>query len=204
MPLRRILLLALAAVLLPLQAPGTTVEAPEFKELVSQADYVVRGVVVAVSSEWREHQGQYYIASSVEVEVSEVIKGTPPDRVVLEMVGGRVGDDQLVVEGAPRFLVGEEDIFFVHGNGRMLSPLVGIMHGLYPVLHDFKTGRDHVLRSNGMPLYSEQDVSLPMTRLSSVKVRNPAAPPLTADDFIRQVRQTPGASFRATHPADEN
>ena len=88
--------------------------------------------------------------------------------------------------------IGEEDIFFVHGNGRMLSPFVGIMHGVYPVFHDFKSGQDLVLRSNGMPLYSEQDVSLPMTRLSAVKVQNPAAPPLTAAAFIRLVRNSPG------------
>jgi len=203
MPLRRpaaCLGLALA-LLLPLRSLATTVEAPEFKELTDTADYIVRGVVVDVSSEWREHEGRRYIASQVELEVLEVIRGTPPARVVLELLGGRVGEDELVIEGAPRFYVGDENIFFVRGNGRTIYPLVAIMHGVYPILHDFKTGQDHVLRSNGMPLYSEQDVSLPMTRLSSVKAKNPAALPMTADAFIRRVRHTP---TRATYPAVEN
>ena len=180
------------ALLLPLRALATTVEAPEFKDLVGLADYVVRGVVVSVSSEWRQTKdGRSYIASQIEIEVSDVIKGTSPQKVVLELVGGRVGDDELTIEGAPKFQIGEEDIFFVRGNGQQFYPLVGIMHGVYPILHNFNSGRDYVLRSNGMPLYSELDVSLPMTRLSSVKMQNPAAPPMTADAFIRLVRHLP-------------
>lgn len=188
--------------LLPLRLVATTVEAPEFRDLVDLADYVVRGTVVSVNSEWRQAaDGRNYIASQVELAVSDVIKGAPPQKVVLEMVGGRVGDDELVIEGAPKFQIGEEDIFFVRGNGRQFYPLVAIMHGLYPILHDFKSGQDHVLKSNGMPLYSEQDVSLPMTRLSPVKEQNPAAPPMTAEAFIRAIRHSP---VRATQPAVEN
>ncbi|MDI1335132.1 MAG: hypothetical protein PSU94_03020 [Lacunisphaera sp.] len=190
---RRLIYLGLAAtLLLPPGALATTVEPPEFKDLIGQADYVVRGVVVSLSSEWRQtDDGRRYIASQVEINVNDAIKGTPPEKVVLQFLGGRVGDDELVVEGAPKFQIGEEDIFFVHGNGRMISPFVGIMHGVYPVLHNFGSGQDYVLRSNGMPLYSEQDVSLPMTRLSDVKLQNPAAQPITAAAFIRQVRQVP-------------
>lgn len=190
MPLRRTPLPVLAALLLlPLRALATTVEAPEFTELVGLSDYVVRGVVVSVNPEWRQTaDGRRYIASQVEIEVTDAIRGTPPAKLVLEVLGGRVGDEELVVEGAPKFQVGEEDIFFVRGNGRIFYPLVGIMHGLYPILHDFKDGRDYVLKSNGMPLYSEQDVSLPMNRLPAAKVANPEAQPMTADAFIRQVR----------------
>ena len=192
MTYRRIACLGLALALLPpFRASATTVEAPEFKELVGLADYVVRGVVVSISSEWRQTpDGHSYIATQVELEVQDVIRGQPPASVVLDMLGGRVGEHELRVEGAPQFLIGDEGVFFVQGNGRLLSPLVGIMHGVYPILHDFNSGQDYVLRSNGMPLYSEQDVSLPMTRLSAVKVKNPAARPITADAFIRSVRQT--------------
>lgn len=192
MTYRRMACLGLAlALLLPLRAFATTVEAPEFKELVGLSDYVVRGVVVSISSEWRQTpDGRSYIATQVELEVQDVIRGQPPASVVLDMLGGRVGEHELRVEGAPQFLIGDEGVFFVHGNGRLLSPLVGIMHGVYPILHDFKSGQDYVLRSNGMPLYSEQDVSLPMNRLSAVKAKNPAARPITAEAFIRSVRQT--------------
>ena len=204
MPLRRLAVLGLAlALLLPLRLSATTVEAPEFNELVDLSDYVVRGVVTAISPEWRETaDGRRYIATRVELSVLDVIRGTPPAKLVLEVLGGRVGEDELVVEGAPRFLVGDESVFFVRGNGRIFFPLVGLMHGLYPILHDFKDGQDYVLKSNGMPLYRAEDVSLPMDRLSAAKASDPAARPMTVDAFIRQVRRS--SFIRPTSPAVEN
>ena len=190
------------ALLLPLAGRATTVEAPEFKELLSQSDYVVRGVVTSIDSEWRQtDDGRSYIASQVAIEVHDVLRGTPPATVVLQMVGGRVGEDELVVEGAPKLRLGEESIFFVQGNGRLFLPLTGLMHGVYPILHNFQGGADYVLRSNGMPLYSEQDISLPMSRVSKVKVKNPAARPLTAAAFSQLVRHVP---VTANQPALEH
>jgi hypothetical protein len=162
--------------------------APDFNTLVSQADYVVRAVVKSVTPEWREHKGEKFIVSKIELEVQEVIKGTPPTPLVLDIVGGKIGDEELKVEGAPTFLVGDEDILFVQGNGHQIYPLVAMMHGRYPIFRDAKTGEKLVLRSNGMPLYSEQDVSLPMNKLSAAKAQDPAAKPMTADSFIQKIR----------------
>jgi len=181
--------LALSLLALPLRSLATSVVAPDFGSLVGQSDYVVRAVVKSVTCEWREHNGQQYIASKIELEVREVIKGTPPSPLVLDVVGGKIGDEELTVEGAPKFLVGDEDILFVQGNGRQVYPLTAMMHGRYPIFRDAKSGERLVLRSNGMPLYSEQDVSLPMTKLSAVKEQDPAAKPMTADNFIRKIRE---------------
>ena len=190
--------LVLALLLLPLRVLGTSVVAPNFDNLVSLSDYVVRAVVTSVTPEWRENQGHKYIASKVTLEIREIIKGIPPQPLVLDMIGGRIGTDELLLEGAPKFQVGEENILFVHGNGRMIYPLVGIMHGVYPILRDSKTGTDYVLRSNGMPLYSAGDVSLPMTTLSPVKVQNPKAQPITAAEFSRSIRAVIPSAARKT------
>lgn len=186
--------------LLPFRALATTVEAPEFDQLVGKADYIVRAVTKSVTSEWREKAGRRFIATKVELDVKEVIRGHPPSPLVLDMIGGRMGEEELVIEGAPRFQVGEENILFVRGNGRQFYPLVAIMHGVYPIFHDPKSGRELVVRSNGMPLYSERDVSLPMTKLSEVKVRNPRAMPITAAAFIGKIR---AATPNSTTPARE-
>jgi len=180
--------LVLTLLLLPLSLRATSVIAPEFDSLVSQSDYVVRAVVRSVTAEWKENGPQKYIVSKVELEVRETIKGAAPEPLVLTMVGGKIGTEELRLEGAPQLQVGDEDIFFVQGNGQQIYPLVAIMHGLYPIMKDAKTGTEYVLRSNGMPLYSEQDVSLPMTTLSAVKVQNPQALPMVAAEFIRKVR----------------
>jgi hypothetical protein len=172
----------------PAPARATSVQAPEFTALVEQADYVVRAVVKSARSEWRETGGHRYIATKVTLEVREVIKGTPPLPLVLDFLGGRVGDDELIVEGVPRLTVGEEDILFVRGNGRAFYPLVGVMHGFYPIYRDQKSGQDYVARSNGMPLYHERDVSLPLMELSATKATDAQAKPMTAAAFASRIR----------------
>lgn len=172
-------------------AHATSVIAPEFDTLVNQADYIVRARVKAVDSERQDHEGQPRIITHVTLEVKEVIAGNPPSPLVLRMLGGRVGDEELIVEGAPKFHVGDEDVLFIRNNGRAFSPLVAVMHGRYPIHRDSKSGRDAVLRSNGVPLYDRSEVSLPMTNLSKTVMKkfNTAAP-LQPAEFIAQIRQS--------------
>jgi hypothetical protein len=77
------------------------------------------------------------------------------------MLGGKIDDKQMIVEGSPTFAVGDEHILFIRGNGVQFNPLVALMHGQYPVKKD-ATGRAYVSRSDGSPLRDEKDVSLPM------------------------------------------
>ena len=189
------LILALASQ--PLLA--TSVEPPAFTSLVSQADYVVRGVVTAIEPEWREAAGKPFIASKVTVEVREIIRGNPPSPLVLDMVGGKIGDVELSVDGAPKFNVGDEDILFIKDNRKTFSPLVAVMYGRFPILRDAKTGETFAVRSNGMPLYSEQDVAEPMTRLSAFKQRRTAAKPLTAAAFASKIRETSARNPGVSH-----
>lgn len=192
------------ALLLPLLAAppsgATTVIAPEFESLVSQSGYIVRAVVKTVIPEWRATRGQpgdRHIVSRIELEVLEAIKGTPPNPLVLEAIGGRIGDDELVIHGTPRFKSGEEAIFFVNAR-RSFSPLVALQYGLYPVQRDARTGRDLMLRANGRPLYSEHDVALPLAAPSTELLRNPQARPLSSADFAARIRQSVEVAARAT------
>ena len=68
--------LALLA-LLPARLSATTVAPPKFDNLVNESDYIVRGVVKLVTSEWREKQGQRRIYTFDTLEVREAIAGTP-------------------------------------------------------------------------------------------------------------------------------
>ncbi len=188
----------LLALFLP-NARATTVIAPDFDQMVGSSDYIVRAVVKSVTSDWRENPakpGQRYIGTFVELEVKEVIKGAPPSPLVLDLVGGRVGDQELTIEGAPKFTVGQENILFVKGNGRQIIPLVGMMHGYYPVRRDKRTGQDQVMHSNGKLLYSEQEISLPESALSSPLARDPKARPLTSADFAARIRKSKKFSSR--------
>ncbi len=163
---------------------------PTFSELVGSSDYIVRAVVKSVDSAWRENAakpGQRYIGTKVTLEVREVIAGNPPSPLVLDMLGGRVGDDELVVSDAPQFVAGQEHILFIQGNGVNYTPLNGLMHGFFTVSHNAVTGQDEVLRSNGEKLYSETDLE-PKAPVSASALRA-SGPALSPATFIARIRQ---------------
>ena len=194
----RLLLPICLIMVLALPAHATTVVPPKFEELVNESDYIVRAVVKSVTSEWREKQGQRHIFTFVELEVLEVIHGTPPQPLVLEMLGGQVGDEAMVVQGVPRFEVGQEDILFVRGNGRQFYPLTAAMHGRYPVMRE-KGKPAHVARSNHAALHATAEVALPLTEESEVGVKQPMnanTPALSPDDFTQQIRAAVNVNYR--------
>jgi hypothetical protein len=191
--------LALTLGLLPLRSLATTVMAPNFDSLVSQADYVVRAVVKSVTAEWRIDGANRHIITKVELTVNEVIKGTPPSPLVLTMLGGRIGQDEMRVEGAPKFNVGDENILFVHGNGQQFIPLVALRYGQYQVARDPASAEAFVLRSNGSPLYDVSDVASPMSPAKAAA----AARPLTVTEFATKIRASV-ATHQAQPPANAN
>ncbi len=184
----------LALLALASMSRATTIIAPDFDRMVGESDCIVRAVVKSVTSEWRDNPdrpGHPYIATLVELEVKQVIKGTPPSPLVLDLVGGRIGDKELTIDGAPRFTVGQESILFVKGNGRQIIPLVGMSHGHYPLRHDKLTGHEQVTRSNGQPLYSEKDIGHPAANPASPVARDPKSQPLSPDEFAARIRKSP-------------
>jgi hypothetical protein len=177
---------------------ATSVVPPDFTQLVNESDYIVRAVVKSVASEWRVDQGQRHIFTLVELDVREVIAGTPPQPLVLEMLGGKVGKDEMVIAGAPKFEVGQEDILFVQGNGRNIFPLFAMMHGRYPVLKESGTGREYVARSNRVPLQDTAEVGLPMAEggAASLQLRmKNAAQALTPAQFVQRIKATVNPSY---------
>jgi hypothetical protein len=193
--------LVLAWVLLPLRSLATTVVPPDFDSLVSQADYVVRGTVTDITSEWRTDSYGQHIFTKVKVSVREVIKGTPPTPLVLEMLGGKIGEYRMVVDGTPTFIIGEESILFIHGNGRQMSPVVALMYGMFPVALDPATGLQVVHRGNGSPLYDVKDVAKPMTAANALG--KGAARPLTTTEFAVKIRSS-AALHQPPPPAHAN
>ena len=187
---RHLFRLGLLVALLCRPALATTVDAPDIDSLIGQSDYIVRAVVKAATPTWREHAGRRFIKTRVELEVREVIKGAPPSPLVMDLLGGRIGDDELTVTGLPQFHVGDEQILFVHGAERKMFPLVALMHGVYPIIREARSGEAYVLRSNGQPLYSAQDVSLPMDQGRPMRT---SIRPMTAGAFAQELRHRVGA-----------
>ena len=179
-------------------APGTratTVNPPEFPQLVNESDYIVRAVVKSVTSELRlMPSGKRMPFTLVELEVKRVIAGKPPVPLVLAVLGGSMGGRELSISGAPKFAVGEESILFVQGNGRQIYPLVRMAHGHYPIMKEAATGREFMARSDGAPLRSVNEVSRPIhatggkVAQSSPATAQAASQALTPDEFIQKIR----------------
>jgi hypothetical protein len=160
---------------------ATTVVPPSFPELVSAAEAIYRGRVTAVESRHvpRADGAGQVIKTFVTVAVDKVLKGEQRAEVVLEFLGGKVGDEVLRVQGMPTFTVGAQEYVFVQKNGRQFCPLVAVMHGRYRVLRDAAESREFIARDNRVPLTDVAEVGLPMTELPA-EVRAGTAATATA------------------------
>lgn len=170
---------------------ATTVIPPDFDQLVNESDYIIRAVVKSVTSEYRTNTSGRKIFTKVALDVQEVIAGTPPAEVVLDILGGKVGDEQMVLEGAPRFKVGDEDILFVRGNGNTIVPLVAMMHGRYPIMRDSATGRKYMARENKIPLSDTAEIAQPIVKENATVVQEPAkaaSQAMTPEQFIQRIK----------------
>lgn len=192
MKAHRYLLIALTLAL-AIAARATSVIPPDFSDLVNGSDYIVRARVRAMASETRLRDGHERIYTNIELEVLEVIAGTPPSPLILTMLGGKSGTKELKVAGAPKFAVGNEDILFVQGNGKAVTPLYAMMHGQYPVLYDKARRRSYVSRSNLVPLQDTAEVSLPLSEGQPAELLRRMVDPakaLSPQEFIKSIKHT--------------
>lgn len=133
------------------EASATSVLAPNFDALVNRADLIFSGRIVAQRAEWRGDNSQRSIVTLVSVAVQEVYKGKAESVVALQFLGGRIGDVSLDVAEVPKFQPGERVILFVEGNGVNASPLVGFFHGKFSLQRD-PSGMETVRQHDGRPL----------------------------------------------------
>lgn len=151
MKTKNLLPLVLLAVSLA-SVKATTVVPPTFDQLVQQAELVFQGTVMDVKSVWEGQGAQSHIETYVTFQVAENVKGDAGASYTIRMLGGKVGEDALIVDGAPRFEVGDREILFVEHNYDQFVPLVGIAHGRFHVQSDEATGRDIIVNDEGEPV----------------------------------------------------
>ena len=106
----------LAALLLTSPADGSIVQGLDLEELVAHADRIVLGRVL-LSETFQRRDGQ--LGTWHRIEVEREIRGQAPDEreVIVETMGGQIGDIAMRVEGEPSFTVGERVLLFIHEDG---------------------------------------------------------------------------------------
>lgn len=121
--------LAILLMIASMQHAGATVYAPmDDATLVAASEAIVTGTVAA--SVPRKIDGRFVTETTVEVD--HVYKGAVDGmRVTVTTPGGRVGDEGVVVFGAPTFDAGESVLLFLHeaANGEVRT--TGLALGAY-------------------------------------------------------------------------
>jgi hypothetical protein len=139
--MRRCTHLSLAATLAALvlmdalPARASLVLALDLAELTTRADRVVVGEVLSVRSAW--DRDRRHIFTTVEIQVAETWKGTPPadGRLKIVQAGGSVGDIEMRVHGMPSFTAGDRGVIFLRGTAAQTA-VVGMGQGMRPLRYD--------------------------------------------------------------------
>lgn len=126
---------------------ATVVIPPTFEQLVRWSQAILVVDTVAQRSEWQGPR----IVTHVTFRVLDAWKGERVAQLELTFLGGTVGDRTLRIDGMPTFRPGDRDVLFVDASDGA-SPLVGFMHGRFPVVRDSVTGTERVLTFDGRPL----------------------------------------------------
>lgn len=167
---------------------GLSVIPPTFSELVAGAAQVVRVKVSKVSSRWDAAPHGPVIRTYVECETLRTLKGPPLATITLRFLGGKVGEESMTVADMPTLEEGRSYILFVAENGQAMCPLVGVMHGTYPLILDETTQVQHVARSNFQRLRAVDDVQVPIVTLANhPALRAYTGPGMTCDEFEQAI-----------------
>jgi hypothetical protein len=150
--MRSCIFAALAALSLSIGVRATTVVAPTFEALVAQADAIVESEVVDTTSRIAPQRDGAPIVTDVYFRVEKVLKGAPASTLILQFLGGQVGDLGFRVEGVPSFSKGDRDVLFAITAAPQVSPIVGMMHGRVRITADVARRRDIVRAFDGTPL----------------------------------------------------
>ncbi len=134
----------------PNAAGAASFEARDFDALTREADQVVIGTVVAITT---RRTGEREIVTDYRFDNLEVVKGSVSGNSFnLTMLGGTVGTETMKVAGAPEFKRDTRYLIFVSGNGSVMFPLVGGPQGIFQMRKDSVSGTTRVHDYSGRPV----------------------------------------------------
>lgn len=176
--------IAAAGLVFCVSAARATAQTPmSLDEMIVAAPAIVVATVESRRAEYEYYGSSRLIITKVTLRVEESIKGSLPRTVVVEVLGGTLGDQTLHVSHVPEFRVGDRDVLFLSNAPHAVSPLVGSNQGRFRVLADNETGTARVVTAGFEPLIAVSQVGAERT---TVARRLTEALPL--NDFITVVR----------------
>lgn len=137
----------LAGLITASPAYGSIVQALDLSELVTQSDRIILGRVVLAEA-FRRPDGT--IATWYRIEVERELRTDAPTRdeepeVIVQVLGGEIGDLGMRVEGEPRFVLGERAVIFMREGDQLAFRPVGMAQGVMRIRTD--EGDENVFQS---------------------------------------------------------
>lgn len=176
--------IAAAGLVFCVSAARATAQTPmSLDEMIVAAPAIVVATVESRRAEYEYYGSSRLIITKVTLRVEESIKGSLPRTVVVEVLGGTLGDQTLHVSHVPEFRVGDRDVLFLSNAPHAVSPLVGSNQGRFRVLADNETGTARVVTAGFEPLIAVSQVGAERTT-----VARRLTEALSLNDFITVVR----------------
>jgi len=101
------------------------------EDLVSGAQTIVHGQVVAIEPRWTE--GRRSIETLVTLQPAEYLKGNLGPEVTFKVPGGQMGPYRTFMVGAPALAEGDEVVVFLNARGPSVPWVVGLSQGVFHV-----------------------------------------------------------------------
>lgn len=137
------------------------------KNLVISSDVIVTGKVIAIESRWDSSRSNIY--TDITVSLTQTIKGEIKSQIlVIEQLGGQLGDKQVWLTGSPEFSVSEEVLLFLKANDE------GVLHTSHLSMGKFsifkQAGKHTIVSSNlvGKSKYNAEDYLANIKELVSI------------------------------------
>jgi hypothetical protein len=114
-------------------ASATMIARMDLEEMTERAETIVDARVVSIKTTLARERRT--IITTIELSEISVLKGLASEdgSRSIEMVGGTVGDESLVVAGQPEFHAGERSVLFLSPREFLLAPIVGWKQGKFNV-----------------------------------------------------------------------
>ncbi|HLM02567.1 MAG TPA: DUF4214 domain-containing protein [Pyrinomonadaceae bacterium] len=128
-----------ALVFLTQTAAATTAKLASDEQLILTSRVIVTGDVQAIQAAWDGQRRNIY--TYVTVKVSEVLKGQiRNETIVIKQAGGRVGDDEIIIDGAPKYKAGQSVLLFLNTLPDGALTVAHLFQGKYEIIENAETG----------------------------------------------------------------
>ncbi len=192
--MRNWLIIAILTAAWSVPSQASTVLPVDFQQLSRMARHVVSGTVTGVKA---EEDSNGYIYSNITIQVRRAAPVQLQGReYTFRMLGGETSSKRLLIQGMPRFQVGDKVALFLNDKpSEVFGPTVGLWQGVFFVETDPTTGQDVILNADRQPILSVRENNLvrgqplPKGGLGARVLAGGEGPaPLTADRFFDEVR----------------